>query len=102
MKTEELAKIVDEEFSFLQSKYGFGKLVIRNLGREVFFDYERDDETISISFEVGSKPIIEVYIPSDKTNIKPTPWAAKGEIKRSRLFPKINIKMKLQGQIFPW
>jgi hypothetical protein len=98
MNTEMLAKIIEKEFAFLQAKYGFGKFIIRDLGREVFFDFEREAETVSISFEVGSHPIIEIFVPSEKTNVKPTPWARKGEIARSRLFPKLNIKTKYDPQ----
>lgn len=98
MNTDMLAKIVGKEFAFLQAKYGFGKFIIRELGREVFFDFEREAETVSISFEVGNHPIIEMFVPSEKTNVKPMPWAKKGEIPRSRLFPKLNINTRYDPQ----
>lgn len=98
MNTEMLAKIVEKEFAFLQAKYGFGMVIIRDFGREVFFDFDREAKTVSISFEVSSHPIIEVFIPSEKTNTKPIPWAKKDEIPRSRLFPKLSIKTKYDPQ----
>ena len=97
---EELTKIVEKEFSFLRTKYGFGKVIIRNWGgREFNFDFERDAETIRVSYWPGQKsPLIEMFIPSEKTNIRPTPWAEKGEIQRSRLFPENNIKLQFNPQ----
>jgi hypothetical protein len=97
METREIAQLVEQEFVFLREKYGFKAIVTRDHGREVFFDYERGLETISISFEIGQAPIIEVFIPSEISGEKAVPWAAKNGIQRSRRFPKLVVGSTFQS-----
>jgi len=94
MERNELAKIINKAFCFLEKKYGFIKLAKKDYGREVFFEYERNTDTVSISFEVGSVPLIEVFIPVEGTNHKPVPWAAKNNIQRARFFPQLDVNRK--------
>ncbi len=98
MDIEKLSKVIEKEFAFLQNKYGFDSLITRNNGREICFDFERNAETISISLELGGTPIVEVFVPSAKINEKPTPWAIKDGIQRSRLFPKLDINKKYESE----
>jgi len=96
MDSNELAKIIESAFRFLEVKYGFTKLGVKNYGREVFIEYERDVDTVSISIEIGSAPLVEIFIPSEGTDHKPIPWAAKNNIQRARLFPKIKVNKEFQ------
>ncbi|MCP4142972.1 MAG: hypothetical protein GY755_22235 [Chloroflexi bacterium] len=80
---------VAEAFRFLEEKYGFSKPEIENLGREVFVHFHRNDETISISMEAGSKPLIELFLLCEGTGEAPVPWAERNGKKRYRRFPKI-------------
>ncbi len=91
MITEDLAKIIAQEFSFLTAKYRFEALRVRDCGREAFFLFDREDETLSISYEMGALPLIELFIPSSTTSVAPTPWAAKEGVERSRVFPKVPL-----------
>lgn len=86
--------VVKEEFHYLQEKYGFSSPVTEDYGHEIFVKFERNAQTISISLEHGSSPLIEIFYPSSETGDKPTPWASKSGIERSRRFPKISIDTK--------
>ncbi|MES9991695.1 MAG: hypothetical protein ABW098_07070 [Candidatus Thiodiazotropha sp.] len=96
MEHDELAQKVMNAFHFLEAKYGFAKPVVKDYGREVFFEYERNDDTVSISIEAGARPLVEVFIPAEGTNHKPVPWAAKNNVQRARLFPSLKVSKKFQ------
>ena len=85
---------VIESFRYLQDEYNFSAPVAEDLGREIFIKYERDGQTVSISLEHGSKPLIEIFYPSSETGDTPVPWASINGINRSRRFPKIETNSK--------
>jgi len=82
---------VTDNFRFLLDKYGFSAPITEDFGREIFVKYERVNQTVSISYEFGSSPLIEIFYPSTESEEKSIPWAAKGNVQRSRRFPKIRI-----------
>ena len=82
-------KSVIDKFQFLQTRYGFSAPVTKDFGREIFVNYERANQTVSISYEYGSSPTIEIFYPSEETGAAPVPWAAKDGVPRSRRFPKL-------------
>ncbi len=81
---------VIDAFSFLKEKYRFSKPEVENLGREVFVRFHRDDETVSISMEAGSQPLIEMFLLCRGTEEKPVPWAERNGKQRYRKFPKLS------------
>ena len=84
-------KSVIDNFRFLQDKYGFSTPVAKDYGREIFVRYERDNQTVSISYEFGMSPLIEIFYPSTESEEKSIPWASKGNVQRGRRFPKIRL-----------
>lgn len=86
----EIETLVEEAFRDLVEKYGFS-LVTKNHGRELFFDFNRASETVSISIEVGSRPIVEIIEPIPQTGEDAVPWAEKNGVQRSRRFPKLEM-----------
>lgn len=94
MNKDFFQKIVLENFKFLQDEYNFSCPVTEDLGREIFIKYERGNQTVSISLEHGSNPLIEIFHPSSETDEKPIPWASKNGINRSRRFPKVETYSK--------
>lgn len=85
---------VTNNFSFLKTKYGFSEPVFEDLGREVYIRFNREDQTVSISYEFGSSPLIEIFYPSSETGDKPVPWASKNDVERSRRFSKIKTSIR--------
>ncbi|MGV6851669.1 MAG: hypothetical protein ACWA5R_05740 [bacterium] len=79
-----------DAFSFLEERYGFSKPEVDNLGREVFVRFHRNDETVSISMEAGSQPLIELFLMCEGTEEKPVPWAERNGKQRYRKFPKLS------------
>ena len=80
---------VIDSFRFLQDKYGFSTPVAEDFGREIFVRYRRADQIVSISWEIGSSPITEIFYPSAETGAAPVPWASRDGVQRSRRFPKV-------------
>ena len=54
-----------EAFGFLQSRYGFDAPVVEQLGRECFIGYRKDTRWVSIAYEPGCVPIVELFHPTD-------------------------------------
>lgn len=91
MDFEELTNKTKDAFSFLNLKYGFSKPEVENLGREIFVHFYRNDESVSISLEAGSEPIIELFLLCEGTSEKAVPWAARNGRPRFRKFPNLAI-----------
>ena len=52
-----------EAFSYLQSRFRFDTPVVEQLGRECFIYYRKADRWVSIAYEPGSVPIVELFHP---------------------------------------
>ena len=89
-----LETIVNNNFRYLQEKYGFSAAATEDLGREIIVRYERDNQTVSILYEHGSSPLIEIFYPSIEIGDNPIPWASKNNLQRSRRSPKIKPKTR--------
>lgn len=90
-------KIINNNFHYLQEKYGFSAAATEDLGREIIVRYERRDQTVSILYEYGNSPLIEIFYPPIETNEKTTPRASKNNVQRSIRFPKIRPKTRFLG-----
>jgi hypothetical protein len=53
-----------EAFSFLQSRYSFDAPEIQQLGRECYVRYRKGDRWVSIAYEPGMVPIVELFHPT--------------------------------------
>ena len=82
-------QIVINSFQFLHDKYGFSTPVTEDFGREISIRYTRDHQTVSIAWEIGNSPMIEIIHPSMETGATPVPWVSKDGVQRSRRFPKL-------------
>jgi hypothetical protein len=87
-------KAVIDSFHFLQDRYGFSAPVANDYGREIFVKYERGNQTVSVSYEYGMTPLIEIFYPSVETGDRPVPWAEKNNVQRSRRFPKYRLAIR--------
>jgi hypothetical protein len=52
-----------ESFHFLETRYGFDAPVVEQLGRECFIRYRKGGHWVSIAYEPGSSPIVELFHP---------------------------------------
>ncbi|MBT2972051.1 MAG: hypothetical protein KME56_18980 [Candidatus Thiodiazotropha sp. (ex Ctena orbiculata)] len=92
MDFEAFTNKTKEAFSFLNVKYGFSRPEVENLGREIYVYFHRNEESVSISLEAGSEPIIELFLLCEGTTEKALSWAARNGKKRFRKFPKLAIE----------
>lgn len=53
-----------EAFSFLQTRYAFEAPVVEQLGRECFIQYRKGNRWVSIAYEPGAFPTVELFSPS--------------------------------------
>ena len=53
-----------EAFGCLQARFGFDTPIVEHLGRECFIRYRKGDRWVSIAYEPGSVPIVELFHPT--------------------------------------
>ena len=51
-------------FGFLVERYGFSAPEEEQIGRERFIRYQKHNKTVSIAYEPGVSPIVELFFPS--------------------------------------
>jgi hypothetical protein len=62
-----------EAFSYLESRFHFDAPVVEQLGRECFIRYRKNDRWVSIAYEPGSVPIVELFHPTHDIKHRPIP-----------------------------
>ena len=67
-----------EAFSYLVGSFGFDSSVIEQLGRECFIQYRKGCRWVSIAYEPGCVPIVELFHPSLDTKHRRIPRLRKG------------------------
>ncbi len=83
-------------FQRLVDRYGFAEPVIEQLGREAYVRYRKGHREVSIAYEPGAAPTVEFFYPSSETGERPTPWAEKDGVQRTRRFPKYRIDVRFK------
>lgn len=60
-------------FTVLVTKYGFKEAKVEQIGRERFIRYSKGNHLVSIAYEPGTLPIVELFHPMDdfKTRVIP-------------------------------
>lgn len=91
MDKDTFEQTTKNEFRFLQDKYGFLSPITEDFGREIYVRFDRNNQTVSISYEFGSSPLIELFYPAIETGEPSTPWAEKNGVRRTRRFPDIKV-----------
>ena len=79
-------------FRFLSERYGFTEPEVETIGRESFVRFKRDYQTVSIAYEPGCPPIVELFYPCSEKGEPPVPWAKKDGIQRTRRIPRLNLE----------
>ena len=72
-------------FAFLEQEFGFGAPELERLGREAYVRFHKGAHTVSISWEPGSAPIVELFHPFAGEGR--TPWADRDGVPYARRFP---------------
>ncbi len=78
-------------FSRLVKEFSFQPAVIRQIGRECFIKYIKGNHIVSVAYELGSLPIVELFYPSIETGESPTPWAERNGVPYTRRIPRLNV-----------
>ncbi|HEU4765211.1 MAG TPA: hypothetical protein VFT93_06110 [Candidatus Eisenbacteria bacterium] len=74
-------------FGFLCDRFGFQSPEIERLGRESYVHFQKGPRIVSIAWEPGTAPIVELFLPTEGSGLPATPWAERDGIPYSRRFP---------------
>jgi len=85
-------------FSRLVEEYSFQPAEIEQIGRECFIRYNKGSHVVSIAYEIGSLPIVELFYPSSETGERPTPWAERNGVSYTRRIPRLKVAGKYEWQ----
>lgn len=84
-------------FRDLVERFGFDEPEVESIGRETYVRYHKGRRTVSIAYEDGTEPIVELFYPSCETGDKPVPWAARGDVPYSRRIPRLKVDASSDG-----
>lgn len=85
-------------FRRLVDEYGFAEPVIEPLGRETFVRYLKGSREVSIAYEPGLRPIVELFYPSSETGERPIPWAERKGVQRTRRIPRLQVAERFKDK----
>ena len=89
-----------EAFSYLESRFHFDAPVVEQLGRECFIRYRKGDRWVSIAYEPGSIPIVELFHPTDDIKHRRIPRLKTGLVEPRRFADtdESQLRRTLQAQ----
>ena len=97
---EDFARQCQQAFDELVSRYFFSRADIESIGRECYVRYHKGPQTVSIAWEPGALPIVELFFPSGP-NDQPIPWAARGSVAYARRIPQLSQGKKTPSKHLP-
>ena len=74
--------------------FGFDEPKVERIGCESYVRYHCGAQTVSISFEDGMSPIVELFYPIEGTSERPVFWAERNGVARGRRIPRLIVKEK--------
>jgi hypothetical protein len=78
-------------FRPLVDTHGFDPPEVKDYGREVFVEYHRGLSTVSVSYESGAEPIIELFYPPAPGE-HPVAWGRRNGSPRTRRVLSIGLR----------
>jgi hypothetical protein len=79
----------EQGLSGLLRKHGFGAAERECIGREYYVRFHRGHQTVSIAWEPGSSPILELFYPPISPQEYAVPWAERNGVARARRIPQL-------------
>ena len=89
-----------EAFGFLETRYGFGSPKVEQIGRECFVTFRKRDRWVSIAYEPGSIPIVELFHPTADIKDRRIPHLCTGVADRKQFasWDEAHHRQVLQSQ----
>jgi len=84
-------------FGFLSDRFGFQSPQMERLGRESYVRFRKGSRTVSIAWEPGTAPIVELFLPTEGSGLPATPWAERSGVSYSRRFPRRGGSPPVEG-----
>src|SRR5215475_8719102 len=76
-------------FVFLCERFGFAAPEFEQLGREGYVQFHKGSRTVSIAWEPGAAPLVELFFPAQDSGDRPVPWAARNGVPYARRIPSL-------------
>lgn len=67
-----------EAFRFLETRFGFSAPEVEQFGRECVIRYRKGDRWVSIAYEPGAVPIVELFHPTEDIKHRRIPRLKRG------------------------
>jgi hypothetical protein len=83
--------VCEQCLSFLVERHGFEPPETERIGRETFVRYHRGDRTVSVAWEPGLTPIVELFYPPQTPEDRVAPWAERNGVARARRIPRLRV-----------
>jgi hypothetical protein len=84
-------------FITLVHRYQFSEPEVEPIGRECFVRFHKGPKTVSVAWEPGLAPIVELFYPAGPDE-KVTPWAARNSVPYARRIPRIAPRVRYDAE----
>ena len=78
-----------DAFAFLCDRFGFAAPEFEQIGREGYVRFHKGSRTVSIAWEPGAPPIVELFFPAQGSGERPVPWAERNGVPYARRIPSV-------------
>jgi hypothetical protein len=92
----EIASACEQRLSFLVERHGFEPPQVERIGRETYMRFHRGNRTVSIAWEPGLAPVVEIFEPPQSPTDKVESWAERNGVARMRRFPRVRTTSKFE------
>jgi hypothetical protein len=78
-------------FAYLVDRFGFAEPEAETIGREQYVCFHRGNSTVSIAWEAGAQPIVELFHPPANATERAVFWAERNGVARCRRIPLLRV-----------
>jgi len=76
-------------FGFLCHRFAFAEPEFEQIGREAYVRFHKGALTVSIAWEPGAPPLVELFLPAHNSGEPQVPWAARDGVPYARRIPPL-------------
>jgi hypothetical protein len=79
----DVPSICERQLHNLVERHGFSLPETERIGRETYVRFHRGDRTVSVAWEPGAAPVVELFEPPQSLADHVVPWAARNGVART-------------------
>jgi hypothetical protein len=88
---QDISAACSRQLRVLVDRYGFDPPQAEQIGCETYVCFHRGNQTVSVAWEPGAVPIVELFYPPLVPSDRVVAWADRNGVSRARRIPRIRV-----------